>query len=148
MPVARRYRSSMFKHAIVLAVVTAASPALSEEPAAEQGELWETTAQASVPGMQVSMPPYKAKVCKKKEWTLPPQTTQDPKQNCKPSDFNKVGNKLTWKMACDSPPMSGEGELTFNGTDAYEGKFTMHAEQFDMQMHLSGKKIGTCDNPQ
>ena len=44
--------------------------------------------------------------------------------------------------------MTGEGELTFKGTDAYEGQFTMHAEQFDMQMHLAGKKIGTCENPE
>jgi hypothetical protein len=27
------------------------------------------------------------------------------------------------------------------------GMFTMHAPQFDMQINLTGKKIGTCDNP-
>jgi len=138
----------MFKHAWVFAIVTAASPALADEPATQQGELWETTVQASVPGMPVNMPPYKAKLCKKKEWTQPPQTSQDPNQNCKATEFNRTGDKLSWKLACDNPPMTGEGELTFNGTDSYEGQFTMHADQFNMQMHLSGKKIGACDSPE
>jgi len=138
----------MFKQAFGLALVVAISPAASDEPATEQGELWETTAQASVPGMPVNMPAYKAKVCKKRNWTVPPQTSQDPNQNCKSTDFNQVGNRMTWKMACDNPPMTGEGELTFNGTDTYEGQFTMHAPQFDMQMRLTGKKIGSCDNPE
>jgi hypothetical protein len=130
--------------AAACASVLAAAPVIADE----QGDLWETTAQASVPGMPVNMPPYKAKVCKKKDWTIPPQTTQDPNQNCKPTDFNHTGNTITWKMSCDNPPMTGEGELTFNGTDTYEGQFTMHAQQFNMQMHLTGKKIGTCDNPE
>jgi hypothetical protein len=35
----------------------------------------------------------------------------------------------------------------FTGTDAYTGMFTMHAPQFDMKINLTGKKIGTCENP-
>jgi hypothetical protein len=50
-------------------------------------------------------------------------------------------------MACDNPPMTGDGEINFTGTDAYTGMFTMHAPQFDMKINLTGKKIGTCDNP-
>ena len=50
-------------------------------------------------------------------------------------------------MACDNPPMTGDGEINFTGTDAYTGVFTMHAPQFDMQINLTGKKIGTCENP-
>ena len=59
-----------------------------------------------------------------------------------------ICTEFTWKMACDNPPMTGEGELAFNGTDAYEGHFTMHMQQFDMNMALTGKKIGACDNPE
>jgi hypothetical protein len=125
--------------------LAAFAPALADEPV--QGELWETTAQASMPGMPVNMPPYKGKICQKKEWTQPPQT-QDPSQNCQATDFVRTANKITWKMACTSPPMTGEGEIAFNGTDAYEGHFTMHMAQFDMNMALSGKKIGACDNPE
>ncbi len=135
--------SQLAAAAVALAVL---APARADAPAV--GELWETTAQASVPGMPVSMPAYKTKVCKKPEWTTPPQTSQDPNQNCKATDFVQTASKITWKMACDNPPMSGEGELNFNGTDAYQGQFTMHSQQFNMQIALSGKKIGSCDNPE
>jgi hypothetical protein len=93
------------------------------------------------------MPAYKAKMCKKPGWTAPPQT-QDPKQNCKTTDFVQTPTKISWKMVCDSPPMNGDGEINFNGTDSYEGHFTMHSAQFDMQMALSGKKLGACENPE
>ena len=52
-------------------------------------------------------------------------------------------------MVCDNPPMTGEGEINFSGTDDVNtGVFTMHAPQFDMQINLTGKKIGTCDKPE
>ena len=138
----------MFKQAFGLALVVAISPAASDEPATEQGELWETTAQASVPGMPVNMPAYKGKLCQKKEWTKPPETSNDPNQNCKATSFNRTGPKISWTMVCDNPQMTGEGEINFTGTDAYTGMFTMHAPQFDMQINLTGKKLGPCDKPE
>ena len=135
--------SQLAAAALVLAAI---APARADAPAA--GELWETTAQASVPGMPVSMPPYKAKICKKPGWTAPPETSKDSSDNCKPTDFVQTPTKITWKMACTSPPMTGEGEINFTGTDAYEGQFTMHSDQFNMQIVLSGQKLGSCDNPE
>ena len=126
--------------------IVATTAAVADEPL--QGELWETTAQASVPGLPVNMPAYKGKLCQKKEWTTPPDTSNDPNQNCKATSFNQTGTKISWTMACDNPPMTGDGEINFTGTDAYTGMFTMHAPQFDMQINLTGKKIGTCDNPE
>lgn len=125
--------------------ILAATAAVADD--AEQGELWETTAQASVPGMPVNMPAYKAKLCQKKEWTTPPETSNDPNQNCHSTNFNHTGSKISWTMVCDNPPMTGEGEINFTGTDAYTGMFTMHAQQLDLQINLTGKKIGTCENP-
>jgi hypothetical protein len=122
------------------------APARADAPAA--GELWETTAQASVPGVPVQMKPYTAKICQKKEWTQPPQTDPNSGDNCRTTDFARAGDTLTWKMACASPPMTGEGQIIFKGSDAYEGEFTMKSEQFEMHMALSGKKVGACDNPQ
>jgi Protein of unknown function (DUF3617) len=132
--------------AAVALACAAFAAARADAPAV--GELWETTAQASIPGMPVNMPAYKAKTCKKPGWTAPPQTSQDPKQNCKTTDFVQTPTKITWKMVCDSPPMNGEGEINFNGTDAYEGEFTMQSAQFNMHMALSGQKLGACDNPE
>ena len=122
------------------------APARADAP--EAGELWETTAQASMPGLPVKMKPYTTTVCQKKEWTQPPKTDRDSGDNCKTTEFTRTGDKLTWKMACDSPPMTGEGQITFAGSDAYEGEITMKSDQFAMQMALSGRKLGACDNPQ
>lgn len=115
---------------------------------AVEGELWDTTAQPSIPGMPVKMPAYKTKICQKKEWSKPPATSKDESRNCKATGFTQTPTKVTWTMACDNPPMTGEGELTFNGTDAYVGVFNMHSDQFDMKIDLTGKKIGTCDDPE
>jgi hypothetical protein len=135
------------RRALVAACISILATRAAVADEAVQGELWETTAQASVPGMPVNMPAYKGKLCQKKEWTKPPETSNDPNQNCKSTNFNQAGTKISWTMACDNPPMTGEGEINFTGTDAYTGMFTMHAPQFDMQINLTGKKIGTCDNP-
>ena len=120
--------------------------ALADE--AEIGELWEMTAQASIPGMSMPMKPFTTKVCQKAEWTNPPQTDPNAGDNCKTSDVVRAGDKLSWKMACASPPMTGEGEIRFQGSDAYEGEFTMQTGKYAMRMALTGKKLGACDNPQ
>lgn len=133
--------SQLAAAAIVFAVF---APARADAPV--EGELWDTTAEASIPGVAVNVPPYRAKLCQKKEWTSPPQT-QDPKQNCKATDFVRTANKITWSMTCANPPMTGEGEIAFSSSDAYEGHFTMHMPKFDMHMALTGKKIGSCENP-
>jgi hypothetical protein len=44
--------------------------------------------------------------------------------------------------------MKGTGEITFEGTDSYSGAIKATAEGMDMTIELSGKKVGTCDNPQ
>jgi hypothetical protein len=125
-------------------IFLAAAPARAQEP----GVLWETTAQAEIPGMPMQMPAYKATYCAKETWTRPPATSKESSQNCRTTSFNRTGDKITWTMACDNPPMTGEGEITFNGTDAYSGFVRMNAEQMNMQINMTGKKIGACDNPE
>ena len=71
--------------------ILATTAAVADDAA--QGELWETTAQASVPGMPVNMPAYKGKLCQKKEWTTPPETSNDPNQNCHSTNFNHTGRR-------------------------------------------------------
>ena len=53
-------------------------------------------------------------------------------------------------MACTGGdmPMTGTGEITFEGTDTYRGAINATAEGVNVTINLSGKKIGTCDNPQ
>jgi Protein of unknown function (DUF3617) len=129
--------------ALTLAVLV---PANAQD--AVQGVLWETTAQAEIPGMPMKMPAYTAKYCSKEEWTQPPETSKDSSQNCRHTSFEQTPAKVTWTMICDNPPMTGDGEITFNGTDAYTGFVKMNAEQMSMQINLTGTKVGTCDNPE
>jgi len=124
--------------------------ALAAAPAAaqEKGILWETTAQAEIVGMPMKMPAYTAKSCSKETWSKPPETSGDSNQNCRTTSFDQTPEKVTWAMVCDSPPMTGDGEINFNGTDAYAGVVNMKSEQMAMRVTLTGRKIGTCDNPE
>jgi hypothetical protein len=132
--------------AIASASLLGLAPALAQEPAA--GVLWETTAQAEIPGVPMKMPAYTGKYCSKEQWTKPPETSKDASQNCRQTSFEQTPAKVTWTMTCDNPPMTGNGEIHFEGTDAYSGFVTMDAEQMSMRINLTGKKIGTCDNPE
>lgn len=132
----------------VLAAASLAAVPFTQAGAAEQGILWETTAQAEIVGMPMKMPAYTAKSCSKETWTKPPETSGDSSQNCRTTSFDQTAGKITWTMVCDSPPMTGDGEVTFNGTDAYSGFVNMKSEQMTMRVNMTGRKIGTCDNPQ
>ena len=44
-------------------------------------------------------------------------------------------------------PMTGTGEITFDSADSYTGAINATANGMNMTIKLSGKKIGTCDNP-
>jgi hypothetical protein len=45
-------------------------------------------------------------------------------------------------------PMQGKGEMTFAGSDSYTGAIQATTQGMNMTIKLSGKKVGTCDNPQ
>jgi len=119
------------------------APARSDDP---PGVLWESTSQMVLTGMPFKPPPRTLKMCTAREWTRPPPGG-DP--SCVNSDFQHVGNKVTWKMNCTGGdmPMTGTGEITFEGTDAYTGAINASADGVNVTINLSGKKIGTCDNP-
>ncbi|MEX1994767.1 MAG: DUF3617 family protein [Steroidobacteraceae bacterium] len=124
-------------------VLLALAPARAEAPA---GILWETTSQMVMPGMPFSPPPTTLQVCSHATWTQPPPGG-DP--TCVTSNFTVVGSKVTWTMQCGGRmPMTGTGEIVFQGTDKYTGAISATAEGMSMTINLSGKKIGTCANPQ
>lgn len=115
--------------------------------AQEQGELWETTSQTVIAGSPMKMPAITGQHCAKRGWNQAP-ASGDPSQHCQNKDFNRSGNKATWNVVCENPPMTGHGELTFNGTDSYAGVLELKTDQMNMRVNMTGKKIGTCDNPQ
>lgn len=110
------------------------------------GILWQTTSQMVMEGMPFSPPPQTLKVCSHRTWTRPPPGG-DP--SCRVTNYQVVGNKATWAVACAGDmPMTGVGEMTWNGTDSYSGKIKFMAEGMNMTVNLTGTRIGTCDNPQ
>jgi len=96
----------------------------------------------------MEMPAQTLRVCAAKDWKQPP-AAMDERQKCQSSDFKTAGPKATWKATCAGPPaMTGEGEITRNGADAYSGAIKFTSSDGDMTIKLSGRKVGDCDNPQ
>lgn len=113
----------------------------------ETGDLWEVTSRMSMEGMPMEVPAQKAKFCAAKEWKEPPAQA-DEQQKCQNSDFRLEGQKATWKVRCAGPPpMTGDGEITRNGADAYTGAIRFASEMGTMTMKLDGKRLGACDLP-
>jgi hypothetical protein len=97
-------------------------------------------------GMPMTMPPSTVKVCTAREWTKPPPGGDS---SCVNTNFRRVGNKASWTTQCSGQmPMSGTGEISFEGEDSYTGVIKATAEGVNMTINLSGRKVGTCDNPQ
>ena len=124
-------------------VLLTLTPARATDP---PGVQWESTSQMVMTGMPFSPPPTKLKICTPAVWTAPPPGA-DP--TCVNTNFQRPApNKVTWTMQCSGQmPMTGNGEITFEGTDKYTGFINATAEGMTMTINLSGKKIGTCNNP-
>jgi hypothetical protein len=122
-------------------------------PAAQaqaKGDLWETISQSTMAmgGMNMPMPPQTQRVCAAKKWTRPPVASSKD-QNCKNSDFAISGQTVTWTSVCTGQmSMTGKGEITRQGADAYSGTVKYAFAEGTMNVAISGKKVGECDNPQ
>ncbi len=124
-------------------------PALTADtppaPSGASGDLWEVTSRMSMEGMPTEMPAQKVQVCAPKEWKEPPGG-MDERQKCESSDFKVAGPKATWKVRCAGPPeMTGEGEITRNGADAYTGALKFSSPHGAMTIKLDGRRLGDCD---
>lgn len=128
--------------AVAAALVLTFAAARADDP---PGVLWEMKSQMSMVGLPMSPPPTTLKVCTAREWTKPPPGEDS---SCVNSNFQRSGSKVTWDMQCSGQmPMTGHGEITFEGEDAYSGAIDATAEGMTMKINLSGKKLGACDKP-
>ncbi len=94
----------------------------------------------------MAMPAQTQKFCAAREWTRPP-AGGDP--SCTSSNFKRVGAKATWTVECTGErAMTGAGEMTFAGDDSYTGMIRFTGGPMAMTVKLSGRKLGSCDNPQ
>jgi len=132
---------------LLLATSVSGLAAPDTPPAAGTGELWEVTSQMSMEGMPMAMPAQTRKVCSPKDWKEPPAPA-DEQHKCQNSDFKSTGATVNWKVVCAGPPaMTGDGEITREGADAYTGQIKFASSEGTMKIKLGGKKIGPCDLP-
>jgi len=103
------------------------------------GERWEYQSTMKMEGM--SMPPMTAQVCQEPGWKSPPKA--DDQGNCKVKDYQKSGNKMSWKVDC--PEGSGRGEMTLQGNDKFTGFTEFTTSDGKMRMDMTGRKTGSCD---
>ncbi len=124
-------------------VLLALTPARADAPTGIQ---WETTSQMVMPGMPFSPPKQTLKICTKPTWSEPPPGG-DP--SCVASDYQRVGSKVTWTMQCSGQmPMTGTGEINYAADEAsYTGVITASADGMNLTINLTGRKLGTCNNP-
>lgn len=135
----------LFLASVVLARIVGAPPAAAAD---EKGDLWEVTSQMSMEGMPMAMPAHTARSCAPKEWTAPPGGA-DERHECTSSDFKTEGSKVSWKVVCTGAmPMTGVGEITRDGADAYVGTIKFNSAEANMVTKLTGRRVGDCDNPQ
>ena len=109
-------------------------------------QLWEVTMQMQMPGMPAAMPAQVRQVCvaqsHRDEDLIPRQG------NCRVLDSKRVGNKLTYTMACTGEQaMNVAGEMTF-ASDRYDGRMQMTmgegGQAMAMTQTYAGRRVGTC----
>jgi hypothetical protein len=76
---------------------------------------------------------------------------QQQQSNCKITSQSRSGNTMKMAYSCPNPPSSGEGEFTYNGSDAYSSRMTVTSMRGGkpqvMKMEGSGKWLGAdCGN--
>lgn len=127
-------------------VLLGSLPAVLAADPPPAGDLWQVTSKMSMEGLPMEMPAQTVKYCAAKVWTKPP-AGDNPQQKCKRSEYTVTGNKITWTESCESPPMTGQGEIIRQGNDAYTGTIKYASEQGNMTIKLTGRKVGDCDHP-
>jgi len=123
----------------VAALALAFAPAV---PAQGADDLYEVTVKMEVTGMPMQMPATTQRTCVKKggnDADIVPH--QD---NCKVTDAKRVGNRLTFAIACTGrDAMSGTGDFTFAG-DGYDGRIRFKSQEMEMAQAITGRRVGGC----
>ncbi len=138
--------TALFSLVAGIAIATAASAADAPAAGAAKGDLWQTTSQMSMEGMPFKMPAQTAKRCIAKSQTEPP-VPPNPQAECRNSNMQRDGNKVTWQTQCTGPDMTGVGEITYADASNFTGTIKYNSAQGNMTIALTGKKLEECPNP-
>jgi hypothetical protein len=137
----RKYVKYLVAALVVLAAVV---PAGAAENPQKPGK-WQIKMQMEMPGMPIKLPPTTFEMCLTEEDLADPQKSvpNDPKSDCKVSDYKVDGKTVSWSMDCPKQKMKGTGEITYTD-ESYTGTMDMLIGEQAMTMKYSGKFLGTC----
>jgi hypothetical protein len=65
------------------------------------------------------------KICVSKEMAERNEVAAHQQGDCKHTPSPRTGNTMKFSFTCSKPPSSGEGQVTFSGSDAYSMKMEM-----------------------
>lgn len=123
---------------LFLIAVCAGGTLAAAEPS---GEKWKVSATMQMAGM--SMPSATSEICTQPGGNAVPMKTE---KGCELYDVSRVGSTQSFKMRCTGrTAMSGSGQLTYTGTDRYQGKMQVSAQGQTMSTVIEGQKLGVCD---
>ena len=105
----------------------------------QKGDLWEITSQMEMAGMPMAMPASTQRVCAGKE-----QAPLQARENCQITEQQKLANGWRWKMTCNDGS-TADGNMTYQGIEAWNGVMNMKMKEGAMSMKLAGKRVGECD---
>lgn len=105
--------------------------------------LWEITTTMEMPGMPFQPPAQSVRHCYTAEEVRERPVPQD--DQCRITGLKTVGSTTSWKFECRGEMAGkGEGEITYRGDTAYEGKSRMQVEGMTMTTSYQGRRIGDC----
>jgi hypothetical protein len=84
-----------------------------------------------------------AKVCVTKEMAARNEAPVQTKGNCTTTRSPMVGNTMKMHFTCTNPASAGDGEITFQGDNAYHMHMTMTGKQA-MSMDADGHYLGSA----
>ena len=123
--------------------VAAPVPATAGGPM--QAGMWEVTVTVEMPGMAMPLPPTVQTQCmSQKDVDADPVPNLD-KGACRATDIRRAGSKVTWKLTCSgNPPGRGEGEITYQGSTAYDGWMTLEMSGVIVRSKIQARRVGGC----
>lgn len=127
-----------------LVVLMFALPALAVDHPQKVGK-WQMKMEMEMPGMPMKIPPVTIETCLTAEDLADPKKAipNDPKSDCKVSDYKVDGSTVTWSMECPKSKMTGTGQMTYSD-NTYTGKLEMKVGDQEMKTRYTGKWLGAC----
>jgi hypothetical protein len=125
------------------ACALAALPVLvSNNAAAQSGELWEISSQMNIPGMPAGMGAQKQRVCQGDDPERSAAQSKD-LQSCKIKDKKQTATRTTVTMVCKEGTMTVDQQFNAARTE-FKGSMKMTGKDGDFTMNTTGRKVGAC----